>query len=74
MKDASSDWSPVDADFTFVYAEDSRGHMDVNSVHETLTRAPGRLEKERGLILAPCKQLSSLRRRGTPIEKIKKVL
>ena len=53
MKDASSDWSPVDADFTFVYAEDSRGHMDVNSVHETLTRAPGKLEKEKGAHPSP---------------------
>ena len=39
--------------FYFVYAEDSRGHIDVKSDHETRARAPGRLEKEKGAHPSP---------------------
>ena len=39
--------------FYFADAEDTRGHMDVNSVHETLARAPGRLEKKKGAHPSP---------------------
>ena len=39
--------------FYFAYAEDSRGHMDINFVHETLASAPGRLEKEEGAHPSP---------------------